>query len=659
MAEKKIGSNVSSGAKKVETVEKKTRANAKKTTASNTNANKQAPKKAPKKGAAGDKKTVREIKQKAAELKEEAQAEKRVIAAKARAAKKEKKLMQKAERKQKHLQKKAEIKEKKLAHKAEMEKKAAQRKADAAKRKALLKEKRAERKAERIARKELLRHESKAERKKRIEREKKEQIALKRQKKEAAEKRREQKLKSREAKRDRRAESKRHKREQRTERRKHAPGFGGWLAAVISLGVACLALATVVTAGSFKVTELNTAATGSMRSTLYEMAEATEDMDDNFAKLRVSSGANEQRRLLTEVLVDTALLENALERCPVDAATSTDISAFVNNTNTFARNTLKKLASGVPLTEREKNTVAYLYRVNGGLYRELTELSMTCTENDLMDLLGGKAGMAADKFTDMGRGMHEETEEELEAPFSGEGNVGENMLAKMDEITASKAEELVKGYLGNYHVKAVEYTGETSGEAAAYNFVATDENGIEIFAQISKNGGKLLMLNTYEICTQKNFDLGTCDTLAREFLSGLGIENVEAVRLSDAGMVADLTYVSCDGGVRAYSDMIRIRVCESKGRVVGMDATGYYFNHTERNVSPELSESDAEAMLSGGLTCEGSSLAIVPVDGEEVLCYEFDCKFGEEQFIVYIDANTGDEVLVYRVLQSSGGTMYR
>src|SRR5699024_11972690 len=56
----------------------------------------------------------------------------------------------------------------------------------------------------------------------------------------------------------------------------------------------------------------------------------SEEMDDNLAKLRVSAGAGEQRMLLTEILVDSELMESALEKIPVDSATSTDISSFVN-----------------------------------------------------------------------------------------------------------------------------------------------------------------------------------------------------------------------------------------------------------------------------------------------------------------------------------------
>lgn len=675
MEKKKIGNNVSSGAEKVESIEKESReeaakqnrrATAKKPTAKktakpvNTTKKKNTAKKTA--AAANTEKTLKAAEKRADKKaeKENAAAEKRIRAAQEKAAKKEKKLMKKAELKQKKMEKNAALKEKKLAHKAQLAAKKAERKAKAEERKAALKEKKTERRAEKIARREMLKNESKADKRRRIEREKKERIALKRQKQEMRDKAREQKLKAREAAHARKSEQHKHKREQKTERRKHAPGFGGWLAATISLGVACLALATVVTAGYFRMNDMTLSAQNGFRSTLYEMVSVSEDMDDNLGKLRVSSGANEQRKLLTEILVDSALLESAIERCPVDAATGTDISAFVNKTNAYARTLLSKIAAGKPLNETERNTISYLYNVNTALHGELNDLANHMTEKDMMAFLEGKEGSVAQKFGEMGQGTHAQPEETVDAPFSGEGNVGENKLSSEEEITSARAEELVKTYLNNYHIRAVNYTGEANArDMQCYNFVLTDENDIEIFAQITKKGGKLAFFDTYEACTQKNFDLETSDSLAREFLAGLGIHNVEAVWLSDAGMVADITYVTIDGGVRAYPDMIRVRVCESRGRVVGLDASGYLLNYGERSYAAELSEEEARAMLSGGLEASASHLALIPVDGQETLAYEFECSYGEDSYVVYIDANTGDEVQVYYVRESAQGRYLR
>ncbi len=652
--EKKIGKNVSSGAKKVERIEKEQELQAQ---AAGTPPKKKTPvAKSAKKSSPSPKKEGRVQK---AVKQEKAAAEKRLDAAKKKAERKERKLMKRAELKQKKIERKARIQEKKLAKKEMIARKRAERKQSRIDKKAALKEKRIERHAEKIARREMLKNESKAEKQKRIAREKKDRLALKAKKRESHDKAREERAKAREAARVRKAENKENKRAHKTVRKSRTAGFGGWLAAVISLGVVCLALATVVTAGGFRMNEMNVTAENGYRSTLYEMLSVSEDLDNNLSKLRVSSGNNEQRKLLTNVLVDSALLESALERVPVDQATSTDISSFVNKTGAYARTLLGKLAAGHTLTEKERNTVIYLYNVNDKLCRELNELVLNMEQGEFRAFLKGTEGTVSQKFGEMGQTSKEEPEEIVDAPFSGEGNVKENRLAELEEVTSTRAEELLRGYLEAYHISEMQYTGETaSRDMNCYNFVMTDDNGVELFAQVTKNGGKLAFFDLYEACEDKNFTVEGCDALAREYLKTLGIENVEAVWMSDAGMVADITYVSYDDGVLGYPDMIKVRVCESKGRVIGIDAKGYLINYTQRNLKAGISEAEAREKLSG-VEAEEGRLALIPVDGEEVLAYEYACTYGEDEYVVYLNARTGEEEEVFIVRNGLQGRYLR
>lgn len=615
--EKKIGSNVSSGAEKVEKTAKKTA------------------------GKAADRQKKPESAAEAARAEAQAAereaADARFEAAKARSAKKEATRMKAAQEKQKKMQAKLEQKQKRLEARAEE------------------KSERAERKAAKAARREMLANESAAEKKARLAREKRERLAQKRQKAAAREQALAQKQEARRKAQEKRAASRSKK---RSEGRKRAPGIGGWIAAVSVLGAACLALATVVTVGSFRMSDMAMQSANGYRATLYELVSVSEDMDDNLAKLRVSSGAGEQRALLTEILVDAALMESAIEKIPVDAATGTDMSSFVNRTGMCARHMLRKLASGEPLSEKEQQLIVYLCETNAKLCAELNDLALHTPAEELAAFFEGKSDMVGDRLYEIGHGAAEKPEEIGDAPFAGEGNVGDNAIIGIAEVSASDAEQKVRSCFESYHIADVRMTGETMArDVKAYNFVLTDENGTEFFAQVTKNGGKLVFFDSYEVCTQRNFDLENCDSLAREYLAKLGYEGLTPVWFSDSGNVASITYVADIGGVRAYPDMIRVRVCEEKGRVVGMDAHAYLVNHHgKRETAPTLTQSEARALLSSHLEPQSAHLALIPFGKREVLAYEFVCKSGEEQFILYLDAHTGEEVRIFRVHESAQGS---
>lgn len=629
--EKKIGKNVSSGAKKVESLAEDRDQKGPAPTQEQPSASGRT---AAKRNSTGRKKQAA---QQAVEA-EHAAADARFEAAKARAAKKEAHKLALAQKKQEKLTQKLEAREKK-------EEAAAASKSE-----------RAEKLAAKAARKQMLATESAAERTARRNREKRARLAERRQKQEA----REQKLKEKQEARKKAQEKRAAKRSGKKSGggKKRAPGIGGWIAAVSVLGAACLALATVVTAGYFRMNDMMMQSANGYRATLYEMVSVSEDMDDNFAKLRVSSGANEQRTLLTEILVDSAMLESALEKMPVDAATGTDISAFVNRTGAAARAMLHKLSSGGTLSQEDRERIAALYETNATLCAELNDLALHTPAEEMQAFFDGAQGDVSNRLSELGQGMRAERKEIRDVPFAGEGNVEENQLAGTVEIPASEAEQKVRQYFEGYQIADVRLTGETlSRDVRAYNFVLTDGNGTEFFAQVTKNGGKLAFFDSFEACSTKNFDLESCDTLAQAHLKMLGYEHLTPVWFSDAGMVASITYVAEIDGVRAYPDMIRVRVCEEKGRVVGMDARGYLVNHHgERNTSPALSEAETEAKLSPELTVHAAHLALIPVRGREMLAYEFVCTSGEEQFIFYLDARTGEEVRIFRVHESAQGS---
>ena len=53
-----------------------------------------------------------------------------------------------------------------------------------------------------------------------------------------------------------------------------------------------------------------------------------------------------------------------------------------------------------------------------------------------------------------------------------------------------------------------------------------------------------------------------------------------------------------------------------------------------------------------------SRMAVIPTEGKrERLCYEFKGELGEKRFIVYIDANTGEEADILQVIDTENGSL--
>ena len=117
-----------------------------------------------------------------------------------------------------------------------------------------------------------------------------------------------------------------------------------------------------------------------------------------------------------------------------------------------------------------------------------------------------------------------------------------------------------------------------------------------------KKDGALARFEFYEHCTDKNFDLGSAKTIAEEYLASLGYENMSAVWVNENGTLATFHFAYESDGAVFYPDLVKVKVCETKGKAVGLDATAFLKNHRTRGaVSATLTRSEAREKLSDRL----------------------------------------------------------
>ena len=641
--ENNIAKNTSSGAEKVENIQD--RAQAKAESAGGANAASTAKKSAVKKEA--KKNDKRRKVEKTMEQKEKANAKKRVDAALAREERKAKKAEMKAAQK-------AKKEEMKALRKAKQQEKRLQMKEKHQERIALMKEKRAERKAERLARKELLRSETAAQRIERIEKEHAEKLALKKQQREQAYNLKLERRDARLKKREQRLKDRQHRRETR-----RTPGFGGWLAAVISLGVVTLALTAVVTLGAIDIAEMNTAMTTTYRGTLYELVGIMENVDTDLNKVRVSASSAQQSRLLTDLLLQARLAESSLERFPLNAEADANVTSFINRTADYSQAMLNKIHSGQKLTQEDVARIEKLYQTNHKVREELNRLATTMSDKDMESFIKAKKGNRVfESFQTLENATLEENNEE-QGPFADVApqNKEGGEQNKKEEITSSRAEELCLGYFKDYAIDHADYAGETTAQdIEAYNFFLHDDRGRQLFAQISKQGGKLVAFDFYEDCSAKNFDLERSKMIAEDYLSALGYENMTAVWVNESGTQATFNFAYEQNGAVYYPDMVKVKVCETKGKVVGFDAVAFLKNHrTRAELNTQVSIGEAQEKLNPNLRVDASRLTVIPVDGKETAAYEFVCDYQGDTYFIYVDAMTGEEVRILNVLNSKQG----
>ena len=451
----------------------------------------------------------------------------------------------------------------------------------------------------------------------------------------------------------------REKAEQRAEKRqkRHTPGFGGWLAAVISLGATCLVLATIVTYGWINMSAMQTGMAGMYTQSLYELNAIVDNLDSNLSKARVSTSSADRARVLTDIAIESEMAEVILERMPLDITLTEEMSGFINKMGDSAQNMLYTVAAGGELEEWQIKSLEYMYGNNLKLKRALNEVVATADGKAMLECLKGKGSVLDGSFSDIQNNVIEEPKGIFDGPFSDSAeDTNMSFFEGLNEISQSEAEEIAKGIFADYKVTEARCTGEaTKGKLSFYNISVATEDG-EMLVQLSKKGGKLVMFDSYKECAEHNFSVDRCKDIATDFLKAAGYENVKPVWVSENGTTCNINFCYVQDGVTIYPDMIKVKVCEERGLVTGAEAMTYVMNHSQRDIpAATVTEAQAHSAIDGRIEVTSSRLAIIPLNGEEILCHEFAGNFDGSDYFVYVDAQTGEEIQVLTVIGTAQG----
>mgnify|MGYP003375439496 CR=1 FL=1 len=101
-----------------------------------------------------------------------------------------------------------------------------------------------------------------------------------------------------------------------------------------------------------------------------------------------------------------------------------------------------------------------------------------------------------------------------------------------------------------------------------------------------------------------------------------------------------------------YPDLIKVKISLDNGEVLGIETTGYLNSHKEKRElkNPKISMEEAKSKLNPKLDISSDRLA-------EVFCYEFKGNINGNDFLIYINAETGEEQDILMIINTPDGTL--
>ena len=456
------------------------------------------------------------------------------------------------------------------------------------------------------------------------------------------------------------AERKAEKQRLKAKRKEANKGNGGWLAAVISLGVATLVLSSVLTFTFLMPSASDGMLESSYQKSFYSTVEQVDNIDLNLSKALATKDTGALQKYLVDTAINSELAENELQQLPLEDENKFFTTKVVNQIGDYAKYLNNKLIAGQGLDEQDYTSLRTLYKANLQLKQALQDMMQEMGADFSMRSLlnGGKGNTIIHGFNNLQNLSVEYPELIYDGPFSdGQENREIKGLSGV-EITSQQATEIFKAIFNDYNLQNVKAVGQTQTGIECFN-VQGESKGEILYAQISKTQGEVIMFSYAGSCMGVNCSDDEAVESAQRFLQSLKINDMKPVWINLSNNVYTINFASEQDGVIIYGDLIKVRVCAETCKVIGLEAKSYYTNHTERVISsPVLTESSAQEKVFDGISVKTCRLALVPIGlKSEKLCYEFSGEQEGQTYYVYIDAVTGRQVEMFKVIKSTEGTL--
>lgn len=387
---------------------------------------------------------------------------------------------------------------------------------------------------------------------------------------------------------------------------------------------------------------------------VFELADSLNNMQANLSKLHACNGVATQHKLITKIVSEAETAESDIACLPIDNECLKKTAEFANKTSDFCLSLQQKIASGKSINANDRKTLKWLSTTSQTLANRVATICQQVGKQiKLSDgvLHNGKIDGIDNEFNEVDKATFDYPQMIYDGPFSDSKK--HNVKVNLPVISAKKAEQKVKEKLAFLGVEKIEYKGETKNKLDVYNFEVSLKNGTDYYLQASKNGGVVCYISSTG-CKGKADSKTQAMQVAKQFANKLGY-NVEPVWVSKQN--GGPTYVNLApvvSGVVIYPDLVKVAVDDNG--VCGFEGLNYLANHKTR-VFDKMSRNDqmARKKLAEGMRVENSNMALVPKGEKEILCFEFECTMNGEQYFVYIDANTLDEVDIFKVIKGTEG----
>lgn len=389
----------------------------------------------------------------------------------------------------------------------------------------------------------------------------------------------------------------------------------------------------------------------------FETVTLMDGIGGNLEKMMITGSGSMEQELLGAISRQADAAQDNLSMLPASLPSISGALKFVNQLGDYSAVLADRLAAGGAVSDEDRQLLLTLQTGCNELNAVLTEMSdsMQLGENPFAD---------AQNLPEIAMPLSSRTEPAVEypsllydGPFSDGRDSGALRALSSVQYTAEQALNHARKFIGEERIFSIRVTGEGTTPVPCWEIAAHVEEG-ELELAVTKQGGQVVYMLCDEDPDEIRFSQAELIDLASNFLRSRGYPQTSVSYWSFDDNLLTVNFAAMQDGVILYPDLIKVQMSAESGLPVGFEALNYLANHVRRTaLTPTLSKEEAQSLLGPLLSVQYGRLCVIPTNAGEALCYEFSGSASGNQYLVYIDAHTGQERKIYRVIQDSDGQL--
>lgn len=408
----------------------------------------------------------------------------------------------------------------------------------------------------------------------------------------------------------------------------------------------------------------------------YELVDYVQNVETYLAKALISTTPEHGAETLTNVWREASVAQSCLSQLPINSHELENTSKFLNQVSDYSYSLSRKNIAGESLSQEDLKNIKELHTYSLELENTLNQLSTDLNNGrikwgELKDE-GTKAfatqvsSITKDSFSNLEENFHEYSGLIYDGAFSEHITSAEKKGLTGDDVDEEKAKEIVKKFYGEDKIEKIDSNGYSeNAEIPSFDFsVKMKENDNIATISVSKKGGHVIFANYNRTVNVETISQERANEIAKDFLNKHGYINVKETYYYKQNGIVTINYAYMQNSannqqVIIYPDLIKVKVALDDGSVLGIETSGYLNSHTTRNLPTNIiTKEKAKEVLNKDLQIESENLAIIPTKwNTEVFCWEFKGKVEDNEFLVYINAETGKEEDILVIVNTADGTL--